>query len=396
MVAPLLAAVPAIAGAVGQFGKGVVEADNSLGGTKQQAQTSVSTLSPEQIASIAAAQKTQQEKNVAAQGAAESIGTNIAKEAAPAVQQAESLVNPTTGEVSPVEGTQQTYDDIQRSRQFADDTLNEAQAALEDSARVAAINPQGIFANMDGGQVLLGSLGLFLGGIGAGLSGGPNLALKLLEANRDIAIKTQQKTFENHITQAKAKSGVSQSAASNAQTTAMANQIAGTTINANLGAISQTLALRIQRATAKQNGQLVSSQFAQDSLNSALNVGSMFRQQATSGGEQSTTYLGQILLNAASNSDWVNSMNLQPIPKNAGISLPGKPVEDANRPSILQPVSQEQRNQTSQTNTPATSSEQVSKDQKYTELMNGLSKMKDFKKSKSKLDRNSLTDFYGK
>lgn len=93
-------------------------------------------------------------------------------------------------------GVEQGYQQQQLSNQEvyanANKELEDDRKALQSDIASGQIDPEHFVKNMSTGDKILNGLGLILGGMGAGLTGGPNLAFESMQRNIDRDIASQR------------------------------------------------------------------------------------------------------------------------------------------------------------------------------------------------------------
>ena len=109
------------------------------------------------------------------------------------------------------------------------------------------------------GNKLLAGIGLALSGIGSGLTGQPNLAMDMLQKTIDRSIEAQKQTYINKLSQAQEKAGLPKTDLSRVQTNAIAQNIAGGTVQALVGAITQQAGTAYAGAGAQGEAAMISA-----------------------------------------------------------------------------------------------------------------------------------------
>jgi len=121
-----------------------------------------------------------------------------------------------SGGISTVrQGVEQQQNAIDEYNNAVQDTHSKAldtEQALTDASQKATINPQQYLQNMGVGPKTLTAIGLALSGIGSGLTGQPNQAMGVVQANINRDIQTQQQIFQNKMEAVATQRGLLQSA----------------------------------------------------------------------------------------------------------------------------------------------------------------------------------------
>lgn len=144
-------------------------------------------------------------------------------------------------------------DNLKKYNELSDIALRQ----LQEFKAKATINPNQYIQNMGTGQKTLTALGLVLSGMGAGLTGQPNMAQEMLQKNIDRDIAAQAKSYENDMQNIAGLKGLAESRLNTSQMRMLAQNMAGITVYTGLQAQLQALQTQIQGKTAKDRATLL-------------------------------------------------------------------------------------------------------------------------------------------
>lgn len=132
----------------------------------------------------------------------------------------------------------------------------DAEKAIQQTAAAAKIDPQAYLHSLGTSGKVMTAIGMALSGIGSGLTGQPNMAMQIYQANTDRAIAAQQQLYTNLMTNNAQRLGLIQSAqdrqtiSSNAYNAAVMSVMQGN--NTAIQAVSEQAKYMTQPQAAQQ------------------------------------------------------------------------------------------------------------------------------------------------
>ena len=176
------------------------------------------------------------------------------------------------------------------------------------------------------GNKLLAGIGLVLSGIGSGLTGQPNLAMEMLQKTIDRSIDAQKQTFANKLQQAQEKAGLPKTDLSRIQTNAIAQNIAGGTIQSLVGAISQQAGTSYAGAGAQGEATMIAAGAHQQASQFETNLSQILAGKYQSETQTARSLYGNILQNTGYSQ--AQELNMNPA-QYGGIAAPSKSLSQS-------------------------------------------------------------------
>lgn len=211
-------------------------------------------------------------------------------------------------------------------------TIN-AESALEEAKQKATIDPQNYLKVMGVGLKTLTVIGLALSGIGSGLTGQPNLAIKSVQDNINRDIEAQKRTFQNAMETAAAEKGLLQSAQDRQNIALQAANMATLMVTNGANTAIQGLQTQVAGATAKDTVQQLLLQNQQAAAKALSDINTKYVQTIKSGNQKQVNQLG-LGFDAASEQLRGKGLGLNPNPLGAATSQgQGNPILNPEAPS---------------------------------------------------------------
>lgn len=184
---------------------------------------------------------------------------------------------------------------VEEANQKAIDT----EGALQQAAESAKIDPQRYINNLGVGQKTLTAIGIALSGLGAGLTGQPNMAMQAVQANIDRDIQAQAKIFQNKMETVAAERGLLQSAQDRQNLAQLALQQATVMVTTGANTAIQGIQSQVAGAVAPDMVAQMVLKNQQATAEAISNINTKYVQMIKSGNTKQVNQLGLALDTAA-------------------------------------------------------------------------------------------------
>lgn len=168
------------------------------------------------------------------------VGQAVKQEGGLGVQQSANVMK---------DNAQKVYEE---SVQKTHDATIAAETALKSAAENAKIDPQGYLNSLGTTDKVLTSIGMVLSGMGAGMTGQPNLAVELYNKNTDRAIEAQKAKYQNMMMAAASAQGLLRTAQDRQAISSLAYQSAVMSVMQGNNAAIQGAGMQIKSAAAPE------------------------------------------------------------------------------------------------------------------------------------------------
>lgn len=159
----------------------------------------------------------------------------------------------------------------------------DAEKALQHAQSISDIDPDRYRETMGVSGRTISAIGMLVSGIGAGLTGQPNMAMQVFQRNIDRDIEAQKQSFLDRMTAAAQAEGLLKTAQDRQQLAIAAQQAATISINAGISGILQGIQTQAAGATAPDLVKALNFKVSQDLLNSMGQYNRDYIQMSKSG-----------------------------------------------------------------------------------------------------------------